>query len=52
MSTDQKSAELQKSPSHPNTLYVIDELIISNGCPENCCRKTFLVKDQLMLKIG
>ena len=41
MSTDQKSVELQKSPSRPNTLYVIDELIISNGCPENCCHKTF-----------
>ena len=41
MPTDQKSVELQKSPSCPNTLQVIDELTLCNGCPENCCYEPF-----------
>ena len=38
MSSELKSVELQKSSSFPNTLQIIDELIISNGCPENCMK--------------
>ena len=41
MPTDQKSVELQKSPSCPITLQVIEELILCNGCPENCCYEAF-----------
>ena len=41
MPTDQKSVELQKSPSCRNTLQVIDELILHDGCPENCCYVAF-----------
>ena len=44
MSSELKSVELQKSSSFPNTLQIIDELIISNGCPENCCHEAFYSK--------
>ena len=41
MHTDQKSVELQKSPSCPITVQVIDELTLCNGCPENFCYEPF-----------